>query len=125
MTDEELEATEQVSEWRPITNIYQLGLLGKLCEEANELGAACARSIIQGLDEQVPNKDYTNREWLENEIADVYALADAAVDRLKLNTIRIAARVRAKRTFKAPWFRWLLAEAEQESYNPSDCSPQT
>lgn len=96
--------TEKVSEWQPITNKHDLALLGKLIEEAGELSAAAARCIIQGLDECEPKTGKPNRQWLEEELADVSALTAFAIHRLSLDKKAIGDRQARKIAFKTPWF---------------------
>jgi hypothetical protein len=75
--------------WHPIDDKVDLKHLGKLGEELSELAAAsskCAtavcRCIIQGVDEAEPVTGKVNREWLEDEIADVQANMDLVFARL-------------------------------------------
>lgn len=56
-----------------MTDANALKHLGKLSEELGELQAAIARCIIQGIDECEPVTKKPNRQWLLEEIADVYA----------------------------------------------------
>jgi NTP pyrophosphatase (non-canonical NTP hydrolase) len=96
--------TQPVSEWQPTTDKLTLALLGKLGEEVNELGSAICRCIIQGLDEVQPVTKKPNREWLEEEIADVLALAFTAMARLDLDHVAIERRRQKKTAYKEPWF---------------------
>jgi hypothetical protein len=82
--------------WHPITNSKDLKHLGKLGEELGECGAAVSRCIIQGLDGAEPVTGKINREWLEDEIADVIANTTLVVGRFDLDDKRIAARAAAK-----------------------------
>ena len=59
--------------WHPMSKSIDLKHIGKLAEELNEAGAACNRCIIQGIDEKEPVTGKLNKEWLEDEIADVLA----------------------------------------------------
>lgn len=56
-----------------MSNPRDVAALGKLAEEVNELGAALARCIIQGIDGVEPTTGVPNRDWLAKEIADVTA----------------------------------------------------
>lgn len=96
--------TKELSDWQPITNKHDLAVLGKLCEEVNELGAAISRCIIQGLDEAEPVTHKINRKWLEEELGDVFALATIAIERLGLNDSAISDRSARKIRYKMPWF---------------------
>lgn len=59
--------------WQPMTKPIDLKHMGKLVEELGELVQVCSRCMIQGIDERDPTRTETNKEWLEKEIADVYA----------------------------------------------------
>lgn len=91
------------SPWHPITDAVDLKHLGKLGEEANELGSAVARCIIQGVDEAEPVTGKLNRHWLEDEIADVLANVELVVRRFDLNEGRIAERAKRKRAHLRQW----------------------
>lgn len=92
------------SDWQPITNKHDLAVIGKLGEEACELGSALFRCVIQGIDEREPKTHKVNRQWMEEEIADVMALTTLAVERLGLDMAAIEARRDRKMAYKAPWF---------------------
>ncbi|AYD87703.1 hypothetical protein [Caulobacter phage Kronos] len=80
MTDEELRAQERHPEpWQPETRPRVLALLGKLAEEATELAGIASRIIIQGLDAPHSDDGRPNRLHLEDELADVAALAGLAM----------------------------------------------
>lgn len=96
--------------WHPITDSIDLKHLGKLGEELGELaaaagkcGAAVSRCIIQGVDEREPVTGKENREWLEDEIADVRANSDLVIKRFALDETRIAARVEKKKRYLQGW----------------------
>lgn len=99
--------TAAVSNWQPITDKLQLAVLGKLGEEVNELGARLARAIIQGLDGADPETGKTNREAIEDEIADVLAMVDHVFFYLGLDSKRVNERALRKHLFKSPWFEAL------------------
>lgn len=100
------------SDWQPITNKHDLAVLGKLGEEAAELASAISRCIIQGLSECEPTTGKVNRVWLEEEVADVFALAALAIIHLGLDISAIMERQQRKIAFKAPWFEGLRVEDE-------------
>jgi hypothetical protein len=96
--------------WHPITDTIDLKHLGKLGEELNELaaaaskcGAAVSRCIIQGVDEAEPVTGRVNREWLEDEIADVRANSELCIKRFGLDEARIAARSEKKKGHLKQW----------------------
>lgn len=78
--------------WHPISNARDLKTIGKLSEECGELSAAIARCIIQGIDELEPVTGKPNRQWLSEEIADVYANIELVVERFNLSETFIAER---------------------------------
>ncbi|WP_409188420.1 hypothetical protein [Bradyrhizobium sp. RDM4] len=89
--------------WHPITDAVDLKHLGKLGEECNELGAAVSRCIIQGVDECEPVTGKSNREWLEDEIADVLANVALVEERFRLNSARMAERAERKMAHLRKW----------------------
>lgn len=99
--------TDKPSAWEPITDPYQLALLGKLGEELTECATAIFRCIIQGLDEKEPTTGKVNREWLSDELADIGAMMEHIIERLELNRSHLAARSYRKFQYKTPWFDWL------------------
>lgn len=89
--------------WQPEKDPKKLRLLGKLGEELGECVSACCRAIVQGFGEKHPITEVPNKRWLEDELADVYASADLAVDRLKLDTEYIMERAKAKKKYLTAW----------------------
>lgn len=59
--------------WHPMTDPVGIKHIGKLQEELGELNSALARCLIQGIDEAEPVTGKPNKQWLREEIADVYA----------------------------------------------------
>lgn len=113
MEDRDIPKTE-VSDWVPETDPLRIAVLGKFGEEAGELCTAIFRCLIQGIDEREPKTGKLNCEWLEDEIADVFALAEHTMERFGLDHTRIGTRVKAKYNYKASWFDsfWLEPKAE-------------
>lgn len=93
------------SPWKPITNETDLKHLGKLGEEAGELVTAVSRTIIQGIDGIDPKTNQVNREWLEDEMADVMALVAHNIRHFKLNEARVMERMEAKMKYAEPWLK--------------------
>lgn len=89
--------------WHPITDAVDLKHLGKLGEELAECGAAVARCIIQGMDECEPETGKPNRQWLEDEIADVLGNIALVEKRFNLDTVRMAARAERKMAHLRQW----------------------
>ena len=92
-----------ISEWQPITNKHDLAVLGKLGEEASELCSAICRCIIQGMDGLEPTTGKPNRQWLEEEIADVMALVTLAIQEFNLDSAAISERCSRKIAYKFIW----------------------
>lgn len=96
--------------WRPMSNPLDLKHLGKLAEELNEAGSAVARCIIQGIDEREPITRKSNREWLEDELADVMANIRLVTDHFGLDQSRMAERAERKRKHLKAWHAMLVSE---------------
>lgn len=93
-----------ISPWLPMKDPMDLKHLGKLAEESSELTTAASRCIIQGIDEKHPITDKPNVEWLEDEIADVFATAELCAERFDLDTDRILERAEFKKERLREWF---------------------
>lgn len=106
METKDIPATE-VSKWQPITRKVDLAVLGKLGEEAAEMGSALFRCVIQGVDEAEPRTGKINRQRLMDEIADVEAMIMHAKRHFKLDEQVIAERRFRKYSYKMPWFESL------------------
>lgn len=102
-----------VSKWVPTTNIGHLRALGKALEENGELGAALARCLIQGIDEVEPTTGKPNRQWLQEEIADVYAALEIVQDQFSLDTNWISRRKWEKFGKLEAWRDLLYREDKQ------------
>lgn len=89
--------------WHPISNAVDLKHLGKLGEELNEAGSAVSRCIIQGVDEKEPVTGKINREWLEDELADVLANISLVCARFQLDTVRMEKRAQRKKLHLRQW----------------------
>lgn len=89
--------------WHPIDNKVDLKHLGKLGEELGECSAAVARCIIQGVEEAEPVTGKPNREWLEEEIADVQANIALVALRFELDQDRMARRTARKMAQLLSW----------------------
>lgn len=89
--------------WEPIADPVDLKHLGKLGEELGEASAIVSRCIIQGVDELDPDKGTTNRQKLQEEIADVLANISLVTDRFVLDKDFIFSRARWKRDRLRVW----------------------
>lgn len=95
--------------WIPMTKMIDLKHLEKLGEECCECGAAVLRCLMQGIDEREPTTGKLNREWLEDEIADVLANSYLVGDHFGLDWLRINARIERKKAHLKAWHE-MLAE---------------
>ena len=91
------------SPWHPMTRPIDLKHLGKLAEELGECGAAVSRCIIQGIDEAEPVTGKVNRQWLEDEIADVTANMALVTEYFGLDQERVFKRVLRKMAHLKQW----------------------
>lgn len=99
--------------WQPMQRPIDLKHLGKLGEELNEAGAAVARCVIQGIDEREPVTGKPNKEWLEDELADVIANIALNVRHFGLDLSRMKARAERKAAYLRAWHS-MLAEGDQK-----------
>lgn len=93
--------------WQPMTRPIDLAHLGKLAEELSEAGAATARCLIQGIEEREPVTLKPNREWLEDELADVIANIDLVAAHFGLDQWRMAERITRKKAHLRRWHAML------------------
>lgn len=89
--------------WHPMTDLVDIKHIGKLQEELHELGAAIARCLIQGIDGVEPVTKKSNRLWLEEEIADVYANLSLVEERFGLKMMY--ERIETKQDKLSKWHR--------------------
>ena len=100
-----VKAEPAVSTWIPMSVPGDVAALAKLLEELNECGSAAARCLAQGIDGREPTTGKPNRQWLEDEIADVRALCDVVVNRFRLDID--GDRKRRKFMHKTAWLKAL------------------
>lgn len=101
----------RMNPWRPISDALDLKHLGKLSEELGEAQAAVARCIIQGIDEAEPVSGKPNRQWLQEEIADVEATLIIVKEQFGLDQLGIAERCRRKAAYIARWLGMIPHDA--------------
>lgn len=97
----------EISPWVPMSRPIDLKHLGKLAEELNECGAAVARCLIQGIAEQEPDTGKVNRDWLQEEMADVLANIELVIGHFNLDLEAIEKRVTRKAAGLRQWHRML------------------
>jgi NTP pyrophosphatase (non-canonical NTP hydrolase) len=86
-----------------MTNQKDLKFIGKLGEEVNELGTAIFRCVIQGIDECHPVIKKVNRDWLQDEVADVLANIELVIEHLRLDKSAIYNRIQRKKAHLREW----------------------
>lgn len=91
------------SPWHPMSDPVDLKHLGKLLEELGEATAAASRCLIQGIDGADPVTEEPNKEWLENELADVLANINLCSLRFELNEDRMNERAAKKMAHLKKW----------------------
>lgn len=89
--------------WHPMSNAIDLKHLGKLGEECNELGSAIFRCIIQGIYEKEPVTGKENKQWLTEEIADVFANINLVIEHFNLDEEFITKRAKDKAARLKTW----------------------
>jgi len=98
------EAEQRIaSPWQPTKNTLDLKHLGKLSEELAELSQVVARCIIQGVDEVHPVTGKSNKLWLAEEVADVYANLYLLEEHFSLDTEFVYRRSGEKLEFLESW----------------------
>lgn len=100
-----------VHPWEPMRKPIDLKHMGKLGEELGECQAASSRCMIQGIDAAEPVTGKPNREWLEDELADVLANGILNVEHFNLDLDRILARAVRKMALLRVW-HGMLAEGD-------------
>lgn len=96
---------ENPNPWHPITDPVDLKHLGKLLEELGEATSAVSRCVIQGIDECEPSTGKPNRQWLQDELADVLANIRLVVERFGLNETDMKARAFKKIQHLSQWHK--------------------
>lgn len=96
--------------WVPMTRPIDLKHLGKLGEELGELVAAKERCVIQGIDECEPITGKLNREWLEDELADVLANIELVTEHFGLDRTWMRERMNRKMAYLRGWHSMLAEE---------------
>jgi hypothetical protein len=97
--------------WTPMAAPIDVKHLGKLGEESGELSSAASRCLIQGIEEREPVTGKLNREWLEDEIADVRANSKLVIEHFCLDEARIEARALKKEAHLRSWHGMLNSQA--------------
>lgn len=99
----ELRPDQLPAPWHPMTNARDIKTLGKLQEELGEAISAASRCLIQGIMERDPETGELNRDWLQDELADVMANISMTVERFGLDKEAMQARSLRKYQFQTIW----------------------
>lgn len=94
--------------WRPMVRAIDKKHIGKLIEELGEATSAAGRCLIQGIDEQEPVTHKSNRQWLEEELADVTANIELVIEHFGLDSSRMMERIQRKKIHLRGWHSMLL-----------------
>lgn len=78
------DAWRDASPWVPMNEPKDIKAIGKLMEELGECVSACARALIQGMDEAEPVTGKVNKKWVSEELADVWANMDIVMKRFEI-----------------------------------------
>lgn len=89
--------------WTPDDDPHHARRVGKTLEELGEAVAVLARISIQGLDAVDPGTGKTNRQRLQDELADVQAQIGCTVLTLDLDQGYMARRTAEKVCLMAEW----------------------
>ena len=100
---EDADNWRDASPWHPMTKQIDLKHLEKLGEEAGELVSAICRCLAQGIDEAHPVTGKINRDWFQDEIADVTAGIMLNIAHFKLDEEAIATRALRKMEHLRGW----------------------
>jgi NTP pyrophosphatase (non-canonical NTP hydrolase) len=91
--------------WKPEQSPLALMHLGKLGEELGEAQAAVSRCIIQGINESEPETHKPNKQWLEDELADVMVNIHLVIDYFRLDQKRMSGRTYKKMEHLKQWHK--------------------
>lgn len=99
--------------WCPMSVPIDLKHLGKLAEELGEAQSAVARCIIQGITEYEPITGKPNKEWLEEELADVMANIELVCEHFCLDGFSMQNRIKRKKEHLRGWHSMLINETHK------------
>lgn len=105
-----------LSPWIPEKDPIRLAILGKALEECGELVKILARCVIQGSEEIDPSTllQEENRVKMAEEIADVLAGIELAVEHFELPMSQIIQRRDAKMAHLTNWHELISVETNLE-----------
>lgn len=101
---------KDASPWHPMNVPTDVKTIGKLIEELTELATSASRAataatrcLIQGINELEPVTQVLNRQWLEDELADVRAGYELTIERFALDRERMNTRTERKMEHLRSW----------------------
>lgn len=103
MNNKDMPAQITMTKWELEADTMTRRRVGKTAEECAELLAVLARISIQGIDAVDPASGKTNRQRMQEEIADVYAQLDECVSKISVDNIAISNRRTEKRRQMLEW----------------------
>jgi NTP pyrophosphatase (non-canonical NTP hydrolase) len=89
------------SPWIPMSDPLDIKHIGKLGEETGELSTVIFRCLIQQMDQTNPDDGKINKQWLEEEIADV--LANIGLCKKHFNLNIDPERIKRKKQMLKTW----------------------
>lgn len=108
--------------WIPMTEAIDIKHIGKLQEEVTELmealfklDKALSRALIQTMSGVIPHEEKINKQWIEEEIADVKANMELVEKHFNLNIDFIEERKNNKKEFLSKWHTMLNPNTELEN----------
>jgi NTP pyrophosphatase (non-canonical NTP hydrolase) len=104
-------AARPPSPWIPERDPLTLAILGKLAEECGELSSRLARCIIQGTGANDPETGRSNVAHVADELADVFACMELAVEHLAVDEAEFDLRIMRKVDYLQAWHVMLRVEA--------------
>ena len=94
---------EQVSPWSPSQDKLELAKVLKLVEEAGELVAIAARTLMQGADGADPKTGKINHDALADELSDVAAAGRHVGEHYGMDPSVLSVRAERKYSLKTIW----------------------
>lgn len=111
-----MKKSNQISPWVPMKSLIDKKHIGKLLEELGEGIAAASRCLIQGITAKEPTTGKINKEWLEDELADIQANIELNIEHFKLNKKRMAQRTANKKRGLRIWHGMLTSKGKKPQY---------
>lgn len=98
-----IKPSPKINPWTVESDPKTLHRLGKTMEELGECTAATARCLVQGINESEPVTGKPNKQWLQDEMADVLAQIELNIRYFELDHTAIQKRMVDKMGQMADW----------------------